>query len=111
RPDGSGGSPPQRMSDARPGPAGARRDRSRMSAVALLASEIRESFAIAVDSIRAHKLRSGLTLLGVLVGVFSIVVVMTALRVLQSNIESSLSQLGANTFAVQRFPAVRVEHD
>ncbi len=82
-----------------------------MSAVALLASEIRESFAIAVDSIRAHKLRSGLTLLGVLVGVFSIVVVMTALRVLQSNIESSLSQLGANTFAVQRFPAVRVEHD
>jgi putative ABC transport system permease protein len=39
-------------------------------------------------AIAAHKLRSALTLLGVLVGVFSIIVVMTAMRVMQSNIES-----------------------
>jgi putative ABC transport system permease protein len=64
---------------------------------------------MALSSIAAHKLRSGLTLLGVLVGVFSIVVVMTALRVLQSNIESKLNVLGANSFSVQRFPAVQVD--
>jgi putative ABC transport system permease protein len=74
-------------------------------------AEVRESFAMAFASINAHKLRSGLTLLGVLVGVFSIVVVMTALRVLQDNIESNLNLLGANTFAVQRFPAVQVDGD
>jgi putative ABC transport system permease protein len=66
---------------------------------------------MATSSIGAHKLRSGLTLLGVLVGVFSIVVVMTALRVLQSNIESNLNLLGANTFSVQRFPALQVNDD
>ncbi len=75
----------------------------------LIIAEIRESFGMALSSIGAHKLRSGLTLLGVLVGVFSIVVVMTALRVLQSNIESKLNVLGANSFSVQRFPAVHVD--
>jgi putative ABC transport system permease protein len=75
----------------------------------LLLAEIRESFAMALGSIAAHKLRSGLTLLGVLVGVFSIVLVMTVLRVLQSNIESKLNVLGANSFSIQRTPAIQVE--
>jgi ABC-type lipoprotein release transport system permease subunit len=48
---------------------------------------LRESATMAVTAIAAHKLRSALTLLGVLVGVFSIIVVMTAMRVMQSNIE------------------------
>ena len=41
---------------------------------------------MAIGSIASHKLRSALTLLGVLVGVFSIIVVMTAMRVMQANI-------------------------
>ena len=49
-------------------------------------TEARESGTMALGAIAAHKLRSALTLLGVLVGVFSIIVVMTAMRVLQSNI-------------------------
>ena len=69
-------------------------------------AELRESAAMALSAIAAHKLRSALPLLGVLVGVFSIVVVMTAIRVLQNNIESELSQLGANTFQVQKWPGV-----
>src|SRR5258708_4119737 len=68
------------------------------------AIELRESLAMALTALAAHKLRSGLTLLGVLVGVFSIIVVMTAMRVMQNNIETALSQLGANTFAVQKWP-------
>ncbi len=72
----------------------------------LLRAELRESVAMALGAITAHKLRSALTLLGVLVGVFSIIVVMTAVRVLQSNIESELSQLGANTFQIQKWPGV-----
>ena len=59
---------------------------------------------MALDSIRSHKLRSGLTLLGILIGVFSIIVVMTVLRVLDDNAASSLSQLGPHAFTVKRSP-------
>ena len=57
-----------------------------------------------MNALAAHKLRSALTLLGVLIGVFSIIVVMTAMRVLKRNIETELSQLGSQTFAIQRWP-------
>jgi putative ABC transport system permease protein len=71
-----------------------------------LRAELRESFLMAVNALVGHKLRSALTLLGVTVGVFSIIVVMTAMRVLQSNIETEIGQLGARTFSVQKFPAI-----
>jgi putative ABC transport system permease protein len=43
------------------------------------------------------------------VGVFSIIVAMTAMRVLQKNIETNLSGLGAHTFTVDKWPAVSFE--
>jgi putative ABC transport system permease protein len=67
-------------------------------------SELRESVTMALGAIAAHKLRSTLTLLGVLVGVFSIIVVMTAMRVMQSNIERQLSSLGSSTFIIRKWP-------
>ena len=66
--------------------------------------EARESATMAVTAIAAHKLRSALTLLGVLVGVFSIIVVMTAMRVMQGNIERQLASLGSDTFMVRKWP-------
>ena len=71
-------------------------------------AELRESFLMAMSALAAHKLRSALTLLGVTVGVFSIIVVMTAMRVLQSNIEKEMGQMGAHTFSVQKFPPIFV---
>ena len=68
--------------------------------------ELKESFHMAFHALKAHKLRSGLTVLGVLVGVFSIIVVMTSMRVLQQNIESELTQFGSHTFAVQKWPGI-----
>src|SRR3954467_9276186 len=67
-------------------------------------SELRESLTMALQAIAGHKLRSGLTLLGVLVGVFSIILVMTAMRAMQNNIESQLGTLGTKTFLIQRLP-------
>ena len=61
---------------------------------------------MAFGAIAAHKLRSSLTLLGVLVGVFSIIVTMTSMRVLKANIEREISQLGAQSFAVKKWPAI-----
>jgi putative ABC transport system permease protein len=69
---------------------------------------IGEIIVIALNAIRMNKLRSALTLLGVVVGVFSIIGVMTAVQVLQSSIETGLSGLGANTFQIQKFPALFV---
>jgi len=67
--------------------------------------QIQESINMALFAIRANKLRSSLTLLGIGVGVFSIIGVMTAMGVLQNAIESGLSELGTNTFQIQKYPA------
>ena len=66
--------------------------------------DLRESLAMALNAIRANKLRSVLTLLGIVVGVFSIISVMTAMAVLRNSIEEGITQLGANTFQIQKFP-------
>ena len=59
---------------------------------------------MALGALATHKLRSALTLLGVLVGVFSIILVMTAMRAMQNNIEKELGSLGSRTFVIQRIP-------
>jgi putative ABC transport system permease protein len=59
-----------------------------------------------MSALAAHKLRSALTLLGVLIGVFSIIVVMTAMRVLRANVESHLSQMGGQTFMIRKMPVI-----
>ena len=47
-----------------------------------LKNTIKESFRMAIESIRQNKLRSILTLLGISIGVFSVIGVMTAIRTL-----------------------------
>ena len=74
-----------------------------------LLTEARESLFMALNAVAAHKLRSALTLLGVLIGVFSIIVVMTSMRVLKTNVETEMSQLGANTFKIQKWPELQFE--
>jgi putative ABC transport system permease protein len=66
-------------------------------------SQLKESAVMALGAIRANKLRASLTLLGVAVGVFSIIAVMTAMEVLRSSIEVGLAGLGANTFQLQKW--------
>jgi putative ABC transport system permease protein len=74
--------------------------------ITIFFAELRESFLMAMRAVTAHKLRSALTLLGVLVGVFSIIVVMTAMRVMQNNIETHISSLGGQTFMIRKWPAI-----
>jgi putative ABC transport system permease protein len=79
---------------------------SRFRFIRFFLAEIRESFFMALNAVASHKLRSALTLLGVLVGVFSIIVVMTAMRAMQMKIQSELDVLGGQTFSVQKFPGI-----
>jgi putative ABC transport system permease protein len=63
-------------------------------------ARLKESLAMALQAIRANKLRSSLTLVGIVVGIFSIISVMTAMGVLRNSIEEGITQLGANTFQI-----------
>jgi putative ABC transport system permease protein len=65
-----------------------------------------ETFRLALASLSANKLRSILTMLGITVGVFSVIGVMTCITALRSNIESGLNVLGANSFQISKFPAI-----
>ena len=67
-----------------------------------------ELFSIAMNTLRANKLRAALTLSGIVIGVFSIIAIMTLLNALQAGIEGGLSELGSNTFQVQKFPAIQM---
>src|SRR5713226_5163778 len=67
---------------------------------------IAEIFRMAVGSLRSNKLRSSLTMLGVAIGVFSVIGVMTALSVIQGSIETGLSFLGSNLFQFAKYPVV-----
>jgi putative ABC transport system permease protein len=73
-----------------------------MSKLELELANVKESLVMALVAVRTNKLRSFLTLLGIVVGIFSIISVMTAVSVLRNSIEEGLSQLGANTFQIQK---------
>ena len=64
-----------------------------------------DTFTMSLSAIRANKLRSVLTLVGVVAGVASIIAVMTAISVFQKTLEQEMSVLGAQTFQVQKWPA------
>jgi len=67
-----------------------------------------ETFALSITSLVTNKLRASLTILGIVVGIFSIILIMTILTMLQNTIESGFSMLGQNTFQVQKYPAIRM---
>src|SRR5262245_43786906 len=60
---------------------------------------------MSLGAIRANKLRSVLTLVGIVAGVASIISVMTAISLIQATLEQEMSVLGAQTFQIQKWPA------
>src|SRR5213082_1551784 len=64
----------------------------------------REIVAMALSSLGANKLRATLTMIGITIGVFSIISVMTAIGAMQNSIENGLSFLGSNIFQFAKYP-------
>jgi putative ABC transport system permease protein len=62
-----------------------------------------ETLRLAVDSLRAHKLRSFLTLLGVILAVAVLVLVMSFVDGMNVYVADKIANLGANVFIVDRF--------
>lgn len=66
-----------------------------------------EIILVATRSLRTNKLRSALTILGIVVGIFSIIAISTVIAMLQTSIEEGVSALSSNTFQIQKWPLVR----
>ncbi|MCJ7757875.1 MAG: ABC transporter permease, partial [Gillisia sp.] len=64
---------------------------------------LKESFNFAINALRNNKLRTFLSLLGVTIGIFSIIAVLAAVDSLQREIKGSLSSLDNSTIILMRF--------
>ena len=63
---------------------------------------------MALEAIRDNLLRSILTLLGIVIGVFAIIAVMTAIRTLESSINTGLNVFGSDVIFVQKSPVIQM---
>lgn len=69
---------------------------------------LKETFAQAWDSLKANKLRSFLTLLALVVGVFSVIVSTTAVAVLDNFFQNTMSIMGGDVINVSKSPSVQL---
>ncbi|MBC7746103.1 MAG: ABC transporter permease [Flavobacterium sp.] len=67
---------------------------------------LKESFNFAFEALRQNKLRTILSLLGITIGIMTIIGVFSAVDTLRNNIQSSVEKLGSNTIYVQKWPWV-----
>jgi putative ABC transport system permease protein len=65
--------------------------------------DFRETLKLALSAIWAHKLRSFLTLLGMIIGVMAFMVVFSVLTGFNSYIDEKIAGIGSNSFTIQRF--------
>lgn len=65
---------------------------------------IEDNIYLAADAIRAHKLRASLTMLGLTMGVATLIAVMTLVQGANSYVEKKIANLGTNVFRISRLP-------
>jgi len=68
--------------------------------------ETKEAFRIAVQSLWANKLRSVLTLLGVVIGVASVIAVVTLVNGARTYVATKVNKQGADVFTISQRPAI-----
>ena len=67
---------------------------------------LREIVTMSIDTLRTSKMRSALTVLGVVIGITSIVGMTSLIRGFDSSLRDSIKQLGPNTIIVQKWGAL-----
>jgi len=68
--------------------------------------QLKESFTMALVSLRSNKLRTFLTLLGIIIGVLTIIAVVSVIQGLNNYVYTKMSFYGANDFSVQKFSMI-----
>src|SRR5438105_2519979 len=70
---------------------------------------IRDNFAECLSALRAHKLRAALTVLGLTMGVATLITVMTIVQGANTYVETKIANLGTNVFRVAKTPFAVVD--
>ena len=65
---------------------------------------IRESFAFAMQAIFANRVRTFLSLLGITIGIFSVISVLTVFDSIEMKLRKNIEELGSNVLFVQKWP-------
>jgi putative ABC transport system permease protein len=68
----------------------------------------KETIKMALDTLRTNKLRSGLTILGIVIGVMTVIIISSVVNGLNNNVASLVESLGTNVMWVFRFPVIGV---
>ncbi|MGO8756871.1 MAG: ABC transporter permease [Terracidiphilus sp.] len=70
--------------------------------------QTRESVKMALDTLRTNKMRSGLTILGIVIGVATVISISSVISGLNNRVSDWVSSLGSNVFWVFHFPVIGV---
>jgi putative ABC transport system permease protein len=70
--------------------------------------QTRESVRMALETLRANKLRSGLTILGIVIGVTTVITISSVINGLNNRVSDWVSSLGSNVFWVFHMPVIGV---
>ena len=68
-------------------------------------SVIRQSIKMALQNIKANKMRSFLTMLGIVIGVAAVIALMTIVQMVSENVMGQMSGLGAGTLTIATAPS------
>ncbi|MBI5069174.1 MAG: ABC transporter permease [Deltaproteobacteria bacterium] len=82
-----------------------------MKAARRAAAELAESLRIALGSLVANRMRSGLTTLGIVIGVTTVIAIVAIIQGLNASFESQIQTLGANSLFVDKWKWFNVSGD
>jgi len=68
--------------------------------------DTKETIKMALDTLRTNKLRSGLTILGIVIGVMTVIIISSVVNGLNNNVSSLVESLGTNVIWVFRFEPI-----
>src|SRR3979411_1703336 len=68
--------------------------------------QLREPFFVAIETLRTHKMRSFLMLLGIVLSVSTLIMVVALISGVNLYVSNRIANLGSNVFLVLRFPII-----
>src|SRR5882757_1836291 len=71
-------------------------------------ADFKESVRMALDTLRTNKMRSSLTILGIVIGVMTVILITSVISGLNQNVSNLVQGFGTNVLWIFRFPVIGV---